>query len=351
MSELYGKTGAGVGAGLIGVTMIPVVVTWMVSLQKVVIAPNSKQIKIAHILVKYALSVFALGIILAVVTRAMRATGADRDSSSAYRATYYVWLTTVFVFYVASLLTAMALYIATYGVLYLALRRWKWWTMIQLDASIGGGIVAILIVALWAKNMADLAQLSDRSLVRYGFDFSLDWLALMVNGILTFVALGAGGVAIYAVSKLSKPDRSHLLDRFGQARAVLIAASFLWLLRCVYCVAVGIKSVQADWTVAALGAQNVVVPIFELWTMAAVLALLVYIIRRPIWSDPEAIPNLPQQQQLPVPPQMYQQPPVYQQGQQPVVYQTQPFPQQPAQQPVPMQQVPVQQQPYQQPTQ
>ncbi|KAK3984729.1 hypothetical protein QBC44DRAFT_362920 [Cladorrhinum sp. PSN332] len=378
MSELYSNTGFAVGASLVGITLIPVAVTWVVSLKKVVIAPNSKQIKIARLLAQCALPVFGLGIILNIPVRALRASGAIENDASVYRTQLYLWLTTVFLFYAAALLTSMAAYIATYGVLYLALGRWKWWSLIQLDASIGGGVISILIIALYAKNMSSLSGESTSSLTRYGFDFSLHWLALIVDGTLTIVALGVGGVAIYAASKLNKPDRAHL--NIGKIPVAMLVASFLWLVRCVYSVAVGIKNMQDDWSTAEYGAQNIVFPLFELWTMAAVLALVVYVVRRPIWSDPSAIPNEPRPHQLPAvaappvvqyvyvqqlapgqqpppqpyivgqqPPQMYQQPPVYQQGQPPVVYQTQPFQTQPfPQQPVPQQTVPVQQQQQQQ---
>ncbi|KAK4227176.1 hypothetical protein QBC38DRAFT_478521 [Podospora fimiseda] len=369
MASLVGTTGYIVGASFIGVTLIPVVVTWVFSLMKVVIAPNSKQIKIARLLVQCALPVFALAIILGIANRGLLASGATVGDGALKRTRLNLEMTSIFLFFSASLLTAMAAYLATYAVLYLALSRWKWWPLIQLDSSIGGGLVGVMIIAWYAKNMSDLSKTSTSYLRRNSYSYSLDWLSLIIECILLIVALGLGGVAIYAVGRLKKPDRAHLI--IGKIPVALLAASFLWFLRCIYCVAVGIKGLTDGWTIGERAALNVVFPIFELWTMVAVLALVVYIARHRIWSDPTAIPNIkePRAYQMPVvaaqapviqyvyvqqpppqpyvvaqqPPQMFQPAPVYQQGQPPVIYQTQPYSQQPIpQQPVQQQPIPVQ---------
>ena len=67
-------------------------------------------------------------------------------------------------------------------------------------------------------------------------------------------------------------------------------ASFLWLLRCTYSLAVDIKSVTYDWEPEEISALKILYPLLDNWVSVAVLILLIVITRRPVWSDAALFP-------------------------------------------------------------
>jgi hypothetical protein len=81
----------------------------------------------------------------------------------------------------------------------------------------------------------------------------------------------------------------------------------LWLIRCGFVLAIHIKDTIGDWAPFETQAQKILYPILDLWVSATVLGLLTFIMRRDVWSDPAAIPDIPPQQQ----PVVFVQQPVY----------------------------------------
>lgn len=99
----------------------------------------------------------------------------------------------------------------------------------------------------------------------------------------------------------------------------------LWLFRCVFVSVVDIKTLIPDWTRDEAQALKILHPIFDLWVSTTVLGLLVAVFRHPVWSDPTAIVDAPEQAfvQQPVsflPPEN-QHPPPYHDGQHSVLFQ------------------------------
>jgi hypothetical protein len=71
-----------------------------------------------------------------------------------------------------------------------------------------------------------------------------------------------------------------------QLSALLLSASFLWLFRCTFVVAVDLKWAISDWTNIEQSIQKIIYPILDFWVSATVLGLVTFILRHPVWSDP-----------------------------------------------------------------
>ncbi|GAB1316774.1 hypothetical protein MFIFM68171_06984 [Madurella fahalii] len=312
MSELDSMAGRTVNAALIGVTLLPIGIIWAFSLRRNA-GFRSQVAKMAHLFIQVALPVLAIGVAMAIVAPAVLAS--NSRSTRHYQAIVYVSLTSAFIILAADILIAVAVYAAGLGVLYLVLGRPKWWKLLRIDVLCGAGLLLVIDIAYWATQL---------SAIRRGLnldDTSLGWLLVIVDITLALLAAGVVGLVIYVWPKFN--TRDHLAA--SNIRVLLLTASILWLFRCVFVLAVDLKTIIPDWTYEEIQAQKILNPVFDLWASAAVLGLLTAIFRHPVWSDPTAIIDAPEhratvQQPLYFQPQWYQQPYAYQNGQPPSMY-------------------------------
>lgn len=340
MSGLDSESGVIANAVLNGLAIVPLAAIWAYSLRSV--RHHSEPVKMSQAFLRVAVPVLMLSAVLLTATAAVGAsvTAAKRVGTQAFRAAVYLELTGHFIGYAAAILGTVSLYLAVFSAYYVTLGRLKWWSLIRLDAIVGAVFLFAFDVAWYAKNMSDIAR-ARSSIVTS----SLNWFPIIIDITLVVLACVIFGFAIHVYSPLKK--RADL--PLGHISGLLLTASILWLFRCTYVLAVDIKNIIPDWTYEEQVNQLVIWPILNLWVTVAALALIANILRKPLWSDPAAIPDGPLNQP---PPQAYyphpqQQPQVnqYQQYQQPPMqYQHATHYPQYQQQPVQYQQPPQQQQ-------
>ncbi|KAK3329141.1 hypothetical protein B0H66DRAFT_14482 [Apodospora peruviana] len=355
----------GTTLGLCVVALIPLITFWAFSLRRVY--HQSKPLKMGHIFLKAAPPVLGTGILLLVISYAItiaNVAGLDSSYGDTMTASSYLGVTGGFLCIVGDILITLALYLFGLAVLYIALANDKWWSLLRIDCLVGGAIFLILAIAFWGKRLSDLSNSS----YYYGGDSGtrLYWIPVLIDLSLMLLTLGVFVLLLWTLSKLKQRG---LGQSIGNIPVLLIVASVLWLLRCTYSAAVGIKDIADTWTQSESNASSVLFPVLDFWVSASVLAILTIVVRRPVWAEltgggaingpgmPGGQP-LPQQpgfgapimvvyadgtthyvQPQPQPqPQMYgvpgSQPQMYQQQQQqPGVYQQQPQQQQFMQQP------------------
>ncbi|KAK4119418.1 hypothetical protein N657DRAFT_650236 [Parathielavia appendiculata] len=306
MSELNTAAAWGASAGLMGLTLIPLVTFLTFSLRRP-LGQQTQAAKMARIFLQIALPLWIIAVALAVVASSIHAASAVSRLPSAFDTITYTFLVAAFFEYVAGILTTLAVYLCTISVLYIALKKEKWWKVVRLDALCGAAILFILDIAWFARTASNYRS------HEYD-DFALTWLVAIVDLALSFVAAGVLGVAIYVTPKLKK--RTDLAS--GNLSALLFSASFLWLFRCVFVAAVDIKTATDDWSYEESSALKILVPILDYWVAATGLGLVTFILRHPVWSEPASAvarghPSEPQPQPQPqvvfiAPPGYYQHP-------------------------------------------
>ncbi|KAL2127169.1 hypothetical protein VTI74DRAFT_11214 [Chaetomium olivicolor] len=331
-------------AGLVGISLVPLLGTWVVNLRGRG-QHRSRVAQMADTFLKSALPVYVLSVALAIVSPAIIAAiygKSLRVNNTAAKAAVYTSLTSSFLIASASILTTLAAYLTAVCVFYVAVLKQPWWKMLRVDAICAAAILFILAIAWWGRNLSNIRRGDEDGL-------ALNWLLVIIDISLALLTAIVVGVAIYSAPKLKRRTDIEL----GNLSTLLLASSLLWLLRCTFVLVVDIKTTIPDWTADELDAQKIIYPILDFWVSATVLALLTTILRRPLWSDPAAIPEeMPgQSQQMyyathPHPqPVYYQRHPQYGYQQHPVQMQPQgyyyPPPPPPRQQaPVPMYQPP-----------
>jgi hypothetical protein len=198
----------------------------------------------------------------------------------------YASVTSAFLSVAASIIASQAVYLSGLCVWYLVLGKQKWWSVVQLDTVCATGLLVVLDVAWFAKAISDSVTGNVDSI-------RLEWLIVMIDLTLCLVAALNVVVAIYCASKLKR--RGDLA--VGNLSWLFLAASFLWLLRCAFVLAVDLKSVVRDWTAAELTLQRILNPILDFWVSATVLGLVTFMLRNPVWSDPSVFSDRPHWQQ------------------------------------------------------
>jgi hypothetical protein len=195
----------------------------------------------------------------------------------------------------AGVLASQAIYLAGLCVWYLVLAKQKWWKAVRLDIICATVLLIVLDIAWFAKTLSDLHDDNmDRVRIR------LEWLIVIIDLTLCLVAALNVGLAIYCAAKLKR--RGDLV--VGNLPTLFLSASFLWLLRCSFVLAVDLKNAIPDWTQTELSLQKILYPIFDFWASAAVLGLVTFMVRNRVWSDPSVFTDRGHWQQQ----QMYVQP-------------------------------------------
>ncbi|KAK4158230.1 hypothetical protein C8A00DRAFT_39425 [Chaetomidium leptoderma] len=307
MSALDSTAGLAVSAVLMLIPLVPIsaLTTYILNQRR---GQQTQPVKMARIFLLIALPVSGMGFTLAAVGPAILARGRSRLGSQAMLAIEYTSIISSFLTIAAGIVTTLAVYLSGISVLYLVLGRQKWWKFLRVDALCGGAILLILDIAWFIRTLV-IYQTSDSD------GFPMFWLIVLVDATLCLLAAGVVGTAIYAAPKLKR--RTDLA--FGNLSALLLSASFLWLLRCTYVLALDLKGMLGIWGDVEASAQRIISPILDFWVSTTVLGLVTGILCRPMWSDAAAMPNpgLEQQTGYYYPPQSqyaYQQDPqMYQQ--------------------------------------
>ncbi|KAK4140816.1 uncharacterized protein C8A04DRAFT_31587 [Dichotomopilus funicola] len=284
-------------AALILVTIIPLTAFWTLHLRNTPIDRPSQPVRSARVYLHLALPIWIMAVVSAAISPSITASLRHMGSmDQPYRseiypgalASMYTALISSFLTTTAAVFTTAAVCLAGMCTFYAVRSRQKWWKALQLNA-ICGSVLFVALAATWfGKTLANYMNENYRidSLSSwYGFRF--EWFRYIVDITLVLLAVGVVGVAIYVAVKF----RSRSRYQVGNLPSLLLTASLLWLLRCVFVLAVDIKDIRLAWGVVELSAYKIVRPILDFWVSAAVLGLITEILRKPLWSDPTTIPD------------------------------------------------------------
>ncbi|KAK0651016.1 hypothetical protein B0T16DRAFT_403022 [Cercophora newfieldiana] len=277
--------GYGVFSALHFIALIPIVTFWVRSLKR--IPPiQSQPLRIGLLFLRISAPVYGIGVLLNAVLGAYFAASLSNPDMQDTDATLYLNLVGGFLITAGDIGITLALYLGAIASLYVGLGQTTWWKLLRLDAPVGGALLLVLDIAFFARSVALAAgarrtRLDGRSLL---------WLPLVIDLTLLLVTVGAFCAVIYTQSKIKKRGEM-LVAAMGKIPTLLLTASALWTVRCSYSVATTIKSMLPDWTDDELNAQVILIPIFEVLIGAAVMALLTFVVLKPVWADASLQPT------------------------------------------------------------
>lgn len=184
------------------VIITPILGYWIRSLRRV--SPiQSAPLRIAHLFVRAAPPIYALGSLLGAIFGAIKTadfSGVTGMDDASYAAVFVFLVSEIFI-YAADIAITMALYMSTIGSLYIVLGKATWWKTLRLDAPIGGGILLVLVLAFFGRSIhlatgtATSTAADERSLL---------YLPVIVDFTLLTITVGNFCTVIYVMSKLKK---------------------------------------------------------------------------------------------------------------------------------------------------
>jgi len=226
------------------------------------------------------------GVLISGVLGAYTAAMIADDELQSTPALTYLALTSSFLVTAGDIGITLALYLSTIASLYVGLGRTTWWKLLRLDAPVGGALLLILDIAFFGRMVALAAGATSTRIDRRG----ILWLPVIIELTLLIITLGAFCAVLYTMSKLKKRGETHVVA-MGKIPTLLLAATSIWVVRCCYNTAVTVKAMLPSWTEDELNAQLILIPIFEVFLGAAVLALLTIVLRKAVWADASLHPT------------------------------------------------------------